>query len=92
MAVSLPVMVSMSAGDEAKVVEGPCVLTDLIAAELSGGVPASAVITGANDAVSLVAISLPAGGSWAWHGELVCGAGICVTASRGDIAVTIGYY
>ena len=38
--------VRLAAGDEAKVVEGPCVLTDLIAAELSGGVPACAVITG----------------------------------------------
>ncbi len=92
MAVSLPVMVSLSAGEEATVFEGPCVLTDLVVTELSGGAPACVVLTGAGDWVSLVALSLRAGETVSWHGALACGAGICVTSAMGDVAVTLGYY
>ncbi len=92
MAVSLPVMVSMSMGEEVVVVEGPCVLTDLIATELSGEAPACVVLTGAEDAVSLVTLSMPAGQTVTWHGALAIGSGLCLTAATGDAAVTVGYY
>ncbi len=92
MAVSLPVMVSLSVGDEATVVEGPCVLTDLIVSELSGGAPACLAMTGAEDGVSLITVCVPAGQTVTWHGRLVIGNGICLTSSMGDVAATVGYY
>ncbi len=92
MAVPTAQMVSLSVGEEVTVIEGPCVLTDLIAAELSFGAPACVVLTGAGDWVSLVYVSLRAGETVSWHGALACGAGICVTSAMGDVAVTLGYY
>jgi hypothetical protein len=92
MTVSLPVMATLAVGDEVTVVEGPCVLTDLIVTELSGGAPACVVITGAEDAVSLITLSVLAGQTVSWHGKLVIGSGLCLTSSLGDVAVTVGYY
>ncbi len=92
MGASLPVMVSLSIGDEVTVFEGPCVLTDLIVTELSGGAPAYVVMTGAKDFVSLMTLCVAAGQTITWHGSLAIGSGICLTASMGDVAVMVGYY
>lgn len=92
MAVSLPVMVSLSMGDEVLVVEGPCVLTDLIAAELSSEAPACAVVMDTEAATSLITLAVPAGGTVTWHGRLVIGNGMCLMSTMGDMAVTVGYY
>lgn len=92
MTVSLPVMVSLEGGEDADVVTGPCVLTDLIVTETTGGAGASVVVSGAEDGISCMALSAAAGQSVVWHGRLVMGSGINVASELGDVAVMVAYY
>ncbi len=92
MAASLPVMVTLSMGEDQDVITGPCVLTDLIVTELTGAASAVISIADAEDSRTYLTVSVVAGQTVCWHGRFVIGGGINVGSQSGDVAVTIGYY
>lgn len=84
-------MVALAGGENADVVAGPCVLTDLIVTETTGGTGGSVVVGGVTDGISYMALAVAAGQSVVWHGALALGSGINVASELGDVAVTIGW-
>ena len=91
MTVSAVQLVSLSIGDSVDVVAGPCVLTDLIVTELTGGSPAAVAVVGGANGMAFMSISVAAGQSWVWHGALALGRGVTVVSEMGEVAVTVGY-
>ncbi len=92
MAASLPVMLTLAAGEDADVMTGPCVMTDVIVSELTGSAGAGVVVSGAEDERTYMILSAVAGQTVVWHGKLVMSGGINVASQMGDVAVTVGYY